>query len=223
MPKTLPVHEMFFTFQGEGTFMGVPAFFIRLFGCPVQCPWCDSAGTWHPKWVPNHVRRMTIAEIVREADNSPANMIVITGGEPAIHNLSELTAALHGINKEICLETSGAFEIRGDFNWITVSPKRWKLPLKSSVERANEFKLIIESPGDILFYLDLLRSKGLDHHARSVWLHPEWSHRADPVVLASIVGAVKSVGLFGFLRAGWQIHKLYSADSFDNRSQPLVQ
>lgn len=220
---TYPIHERFTTFQGEGAYTGKPAFFIRTYGCPVHCPWCDSAGTWHPDWIPKHIERFTVDRLVDEAIRSQVGMVVITGGEPAIFNLSPLVDMLHGSGLRVHLETSGAFPIQGDFDWITLSPKRWKIPLGENVLlRASEFKIIVERPEDIDLYLDLLRSLGLsDMNGRIFWFHPEWSHREDPTVLKAISKVVTS-HTAGNFRAGWQIHKLYSVDGLDLRARPLV-
>lgn len=219
--KLLPVHERFMTFQGEGVHMGKPAFFIRLFGCPVHCPWCDSAGTWHPDYIPAEVLKLSESELAQEADDSGAEIVVITGGEPTIHDLSPLCESLYRKGKHIHLETSGSFPIRGDVNWITCSPKRWKHPLEEVVAATDEFKFIIESPEDIDFYLDLIRSKGycgenVEGNPQDIWLHPEWTHHQDQLVLTAISDAVKSGG--GTFRAGWQLHKLYRVDLADARS-----
>ena len=220
-----PIHEIFHTFQGEGVHMGKAAFFVRLYGCPVHCPWCDSAGTWHPKWVPNFVRRLSAEAIAGEARVSNAGISVITGGEPTIHDLAALASALRAEGMMRHLETSGGFPITGDWDWITLSPKRWKPPLPINVILAHEFKLIIEKPEDIEFYLSMIdgdrKRRPLELQA-PVWLHPEWSHRADKVVLNAITEAVKRSGGQGRLRAGWQLHKFYSADSLDPGSRPLV-
>jgi 7-carboxy-7-deazaguanine synthase len=221
-PNTYPIHEMFSTFQGEGIHMGRAAFFVRTFGCPVMCPWCDSAGTWHPDWVPKDVRRLTPLDIALEAKASGAPIVVITGGEPTIFDLTPLVIELVRARLKSHLETSGSFPIRGGFDWITLSPKKWKHPLPVNVQSADEFKLIIETPDDITFYLDLLRCSGFDwlRNHRPVWLHPEWGHREDKAVLDAISNAAKK-GL-GILRAGWQLHKLYRVDSKDPRSRSLV-
>ena len=220
---TYPVHELFHTFQGEGVNVGQPAFFIRLFGCPLRCAWCDAAGTWHPDHVPTSVPRMRADELQKEVDKSGAPLVVVTGGEPCIHNLDPLVAAIHAGSMwqtEVALETSGAFEITGAFDWITVSPKRQRMPVASSYCRASEFKIIVESPADIDFYGENLRQfvGTLDHPP--IWLHPEWSHREDPVVLGAISDAVKTYK--GFFRAGWQLHKLYQVDYRDARVQAPV-
>jgi len=221
MSFPLPIHERFHTFQGEGVYMGCPAFFIRTFGCPVQCPWCDSAGTWHPSWVPQHVERIPVAQLVQEHRDGPeVDFVVITGGEPAVHDLTELTEELAC---RIHLETSGTFPIRGTIDWITLSPKKWRMPLRENVQRAHEFKVIVEQPSDIKYYSDAIGEvfsmKEGKLHA-PIWLHPEWGHREDPVTLGAISDAVKEGR--GRFRAGWQIHKPYRVDSRDARTQVLV-
>lgn len=218
--KTLPVHEYFYTWQGEGVHMGKPAFFIRLFGCPVHCPWCDSAGTWHKDFVPKTVRTMTAEELLGEAQASGAHIVVITGGEPAIHDLTELTTALRDQGIRVHLETSGSFPLKGKFDWITLSPKRWKLPLPENVRYADEFKIIIEEPKDIVYYWKLLNGLGLRVNERPIWLHPEWSQHDNPEVLRAISDTVKKGA--DDLRAGWQLHKLYKVDLDDKRSRPAV-
>ena len=222
-----PVHEMFATFQGEGVNMGLPAFFVRLYGCPVHCSFCDSAGTWHKDWVPAWIQKLDEIEIVEQIHAASMDKVVVTGGEPAIHDLVPLAYAcfLYGITT--CLETSGAFDIRGKFDWVTVSPKRAKLPEPGPVRIADEFKFIIEAPEDIGYYwriVDLYRPRTDECPGGCwlppIWLHPEWSHREDPIVLNAISEAVKRGG--GRFRAGWQIHKCYCVDALDNRSRPLV-
>lgn len=222
--KIYPLHEMFGTFQGEGTAMGLPAFFIRLFGCPVHCTFCDSAGTWHPDYVPDNVSRLSAADIATAAQVSELGIAVVTGGEPAIHDLSPLSEELRDRNVEVHLETSGAFEIRGYFHWIVLSPKTAAPPIRSAVARANEFKFVIEVPGDIEVLLKLLKDAGFpredDIEMRHIWLHPEWSQRTNIEVLRAISDAVKKGK--GLYRAGWQIHKLYQVDAMDPRALPLT-
>jgi 7-carboxy-7-deazaguanine synthase len=213
-----PIHEVFHTFQGEGMHLGKPAFFIRTFGCPVHCPWCDSAGTWHPDWIPKDVRRATAHEL---AAMVPINvkLVVVTGGEPAIHNLEGLVEAMHDEEIAVHLETSGAFPIQGNVDWVTLSPKKWKHPVPQAIDVADEFKFIIEEPADIEFYWNLIQRP---HYVelRPIWLHPEWSHHLDPVVLHAISEAVKEGA--GRYRAGWQLHKCYGVDFLDKGTRPLV-
>ena len=216
---TLPIHEQFYTFQGEGAHAGRAAYFIRTFGCPVHCPWCDSAGTWHPDYIPKQIQRLGPETLVAEVVQTQAEFTVITGGEPAIHDLSPLTDALHAIGQATHIETSGAFPIRGTFDWITLSPKRWKLPLAENVARANEFKLIIDRTEAIDEYVSALTELGARLGPDAiVWLHPEWSQHSNPDVLNAITEWIKAHG--APYRAGWQLHKNYAADSMDQRSAP---
>lgn len=219
--KLLPIHERFATWQGEGVHMGRAAFFIRTFGCPVHCNFCDSAGTWHPNWIPKHVNRMSVEQLVDEALQAKG-VVVITGGEPAIHDLTELTLQLKLNGKKIHLETSGAFPIKGNFDWVTVSPKWDKLPLDVNIADADEFKFIIEHPDDVLKWWDYVQAHRYNTNAMvPVWLHPEWSKRNDTSgVLDAITNAVKTFG--DPFRAGWQLHKVYRADALDSRAATLV-
>lgn len=209
--KTLPVHERFHSWQGEGVHLGRSAYFIRLFGCPVHCPWCDSAGTWHPDYVPQDVERADLEALTDAAVASGAEFVVATGGEPAIHDLRGLTRALgkRGLGRH--LETSGGFEIRGEFDWITLSPKWQKLPLKENVAKASELKLIVEDGASIEKWMRQLA--GSISPGVPVWLHPEWSQRGQAEVLESITRTVKERG--APFRAGYQLHKLYHADLLD--------
>ena len=190
--------------------MGRSAFFIRLFGCPVQCPWCDSAGTWHSDYAPKEIERLTVEPLVERAVKSGAEFVVLTGGEPAIHDLSRLTRALRDSGMPSHLETCGGFEIKGTFDWITLSPKWQKLPLPENLERASEFKLIIEDEASIVKWIQEIGSCFDD---RPVWLNPEWSRRADQRILNSICSCVKQRG--APFRAGYQLHKLYHVDQLD--------
>ncbi len=212
----LPIHERFHAFQGEGVHMGRNAFFIRTFGCPLKCPWCDSAGTWHPKFIPKHINRMETSALVQEAFESMAEFVVITGGEPTVHDLTELTTLLQVRAIPVHLETSGAFELRGAFDWITCSPKDSKPALESVMRVANEFKLIISKPDDIKRWLNVIHP--FRQVGAQVWLHPEWSCRNDSDILRAIAQAVTTPHTY--LRAGYQMHKLYRCDALDNRSAP---
>ena len=217
--KQYPIHEVFYTFQGEGCHMGLPALFIRTYGCPVKCPWCDSAGTWHQNYKPESVPKWTVSELVDATVYANADRVVITGGEPAIHDLSDLFLALRSRRTLVHVETSGILEIKGDADWITLSPKKWSPPIPEAIWKADEIKIIVEEPADIPLYLEMV---GRDCPVGiPIWLHPEWSKREDKKVLSAIVQEVKR-RRGGIIRAGWQLHKLYSADKYDTRSAPLV-
>lgn len=205
--KKLPVYETFYTWQGEGCHMGKPAFFIRLFGCPVHCPWCDSAGTWHPEHVPETVEKLSAEALAQQTRAHHPEIVVITGGEPCIHDLTGLTYALRSAGLPVHLETAGCFPIRGDFDWVTVSPKVWKKPVPACLERADEFKIIVDRPDALEIW-----EKEISQYwaGKPLWLHPEWSKREDPQILSLINRSVKR-RRFPY-RAGYQLHKLYGAD-----------
>lgn len=168
---------------------------------------------------------MTAAQLAEEAKVSGAPFAVITGGEPTIFDLTELLRALQDVGMRTHLETSGAFEIKKwvHVDWITLSPKKWKLPISGNVVIANEFKFIIETPEDIDYYWKVVTERGLQTLAgewqEPIWLHPEWSlvtKGKAGSVLEAITNAVKRNDRP--FRAGWQLHKLYKADQMDARS-----
>ena len=212
-----PVYERFYTWQGEGVHLGRAAYFIRLYGCPQSCPWCDSAGTWHRDYRPEGVTLMDaheLAEVVR-AESPDGAVVVITGGEPILFDLAPLTDALHALGRRVHIETSGIAPLRGELDWVTLSPKPFgQPPLPEVVVLADEVKIIVHEPGDIQVGLDTLT--GLPESA-VIWLHPEWSRarERDLGVLNSITQAVKENPR---LRAGYQMHKLYRADDLDAHS-----
>lgn len=209
--STLPIHETFHSWQGEGLHMGRSACFIRLFGCPLHCPWCDSAGTWHPDYIPEKVKRLESSYLADWALSKGPDFVVITGGEPAIHDLTELTANLRERGLPVHLETSGAFALQGTFDWITVSPKRAKQVLPENLRKAHEQKWIIETPGDLEYWDQQIQPT---KQQQPIWLHPEWSKRNDSGVLQAISQWIKSRG--APFRAGWQLHKLFRVDELDS-------
>ncbi|MGJ8639424.1 MAG: 7-carboxy-7-deazaguanine synthase QueE [Opitutaceae bacterium] len=219
MSKQLPVHEQFYTFQGEGAHAGRAAYFIRTFGCPVHCPWCDSAGTWHPDYIPDRIEKFSPAALAAEVAKTKAEFVVITGGEPTIHDLTELCDALHSEKRPVHLETSGAFPIKGQVDWVTLSPKRWKQPLAENVSRADEFKIIVDSREALDEYSQMLTDLGAQPET-PIWLHPEWSQQSNQELLDAITEWVKTKG--APFRAGWQMHKNYAADLKDKRSAPAA-
>ncbi|WP_309396943.1 7-carboxy-7-deazaguanine synthase QueE [Cerasicoccus maritimus] len=201
-----PTVEYFGTFQGEGCHSGRSAFFIRTYGCPVHCPWCDSANTWHPDHRPKNVPKMSAAELIELAIANKPDFVVITGGEPAVHDLAPLTTGLREAGLRVHIETSGTFPLKGDFDWVTVSPKLYKDPLPELIQRADELKLIVENADSITYWEEKLGDE-LARKDRHVWLHPEWGQRENPDILALIADTVHERG--APFRAGWQLHKLY--------------
>ena len=139
-----PLMEHYYTLQGEGYHTGKPAYFIRLGGCDVGCVWCDVKDSWDATKHPTQ----SISEIVGLVTGTKARIAVITGGEPAMHNLTGLCDAFReaGINTHI--ETSGAYLISGKLDWVTVSPKKFKAPLAGTLAIADELKVVIAHPSD---------------------------------------------------------------------------
>lgn len=140
----LPVMEHFYTLQGEGFHQGRAAYFIRLGGCDVGCVWCDVKDSWdadkHPKY--------TIGQLVQEVKKTPTELVVITGGEPLMHQLDALTAALKAAGLQTNIETSGAHPLSGHWDWICLSPKKFKEPLPGILPHANELKVVIFNKSD---------------------------------------------------------------------------
>lgn len=201
-----PVFEQFHSWQGEGLYQGQSAYFIRLFGCPIRCEWCDSAGTWDGTQT-GQVESFSAETLAENAAAARPDFVVVTGGEPAIHNLSPLCESLHKRGLKVHLETSGAFPICGEIDWITMSPKARRLPLSENWTRAAEIKFIITCPEDISFWVEKMKAENVSSNS-PVWLHPEWSQHANPQVLNAISAFVCENG-FPF-RAGWQLHKLFN-------------
>ncbi|MBN8685980.1 MAG: 7-carboxy-7-deazaguanine synthase QueE [Chitinophagales bacterium] len=136
--------EHFYTLQGEGFHQGRAAYFIRLGGCDVGCVWCDVKDSWeadkHPKY--------TINQLLTEVKKTPTQLVVITGGEPLMHNLDALTAALKEAGLQTNIETSGAHPLSGHWDWICLSPKKFKEPLPGILPHANELKVVIFNKSD---------------------------------------------------------------------------
>lgn len=216
--KHYSIHECFHSFQGEGVHMGRSAFFIRTYGCPIQCPWCDSLGTWHKDYKPEHVHKLSPEDLRGMALASKAEFAVITGGEATIFDLAPITQCFHQAGLKVHLETSGAFPIKGHFDWITLSPKWQKKPLDENLMMANEIKIIVENATSINLWWDNIHHLVQTQH---VWLHPEWSQRRNQTLLNTITQWVKQYG--APFRAGYQIHKPYLADSLDpNAKEDLL-
>lgn len=141
---TLPVMEAFYTLQGEGFHQGKAAYFIRLAGCDVGCVWCDVKESWEKDLYP----LQSVEEIVTEAKKYPGKLIVITGGEPTLYNLDKLTKTLQSEGFETNIETSGSSPLTGVWDWICLSPKKFKAPLPGILLKANELKIIVFNKSD---------------------------------------------------------------------------
>jgi organic radical activating enzyme len=165
---TLPIVETFHSIQGEGFWVGTNAFFIRLAGCDVGCSWCDTKQSWVAE---RHPQR-AIAELVAEAVAARPAFVVITGGEPLLHNLQPLTQALRQAQLRIHLETSGAHPLSGEFSWVTLSPKQLKPPQASVYARVNELKVVVRDQHDFAW----AEQQASKVPAATVkYLQPEWT------------------------------------------------
>lgn len=149
-----PVMEHFYSLQGEGNYAGFAAYFIRLAGCDIGCSWCDVKESWDVD-EGQYLNQELLFEAIKE---SGAEIVVITGGEPAMYDLSPLTDGLKELNVKINIETSGSYPLSGHLDWICVSPKRFKLPLEDSLAKADELKMIIVNKQDLLWAKELSAS-----------------------------------------------------------------
>jgi 7-carboxy-7-deazaguanine synthase len=163
-----PIVETFHSIQGEGAWMGTSAFFMRLALCDVGCPWCDTKISWSDK----HHPRQTISALVAMAIAASPQFVVITGGEPLMHDLQPLTTALHQAGLRIHLETSGAHPLSGEFDWVTLSPKQFKPPLADVYAVANELKVVIMQAADFAW---AEQQATLVNQQCNRYLQPEWN------------------------------------------------
>ena len=174
----LPVMEYFYTLQGEGYHQGRAAYFIRLGGCDVGYVWCDVKDSWDATKHP----LQSVAFLVSEVQKTPAKLVVITGGEPLLHNLDALTAALQAAGLETNIETSGSSPLSGSWNWICLSPKKFKFPLEESVASASELKVVVFNKSDIEWAESF--EKKVSPNCK-LYLQPEWD-KADTMTPLSI-------------------------------------
>jgi organic radical activating enzyme len=168
--KGLPVMEFFETLQGEGAHTGSASFFLRLGGCDVGCHWCDVKESWDASAHPF----MTYEEIEAEIAKAKAPMVVVTGGEPLMYDLTELTARISKLGKRVHVETSGAHPLSGTWDWICFSPKKFKKPLPEYYAHAHELKVVAYNKSDFQWAED--HAVDMNYNA-VLFLQPEWSRR----------------------------------------------
>ncbi len=182
-PAVLPVMESFSTLQGEGTYQGHAAWFIRLGGCDVGCVWCDVKESWNAS---RHPLR-NISDLVLEAAAHPGRIAVVTGGEPLMHDCTRLTGALKQAGFRTHIETSGSSPLSGDWDWICLSPKKFKPPLNEILPLDNELKIVIYNKSDFAW---------AEQYAAQVaagcrlYLQPEWDKA--PVMTPAIIDYIKA-------------------------------
>lgn len=167
--ELLPLMEEFYTIQGEGFYTGKAAYFIRIGGCDVGCHWCDVKESWNAKLHP-----LTLTDTIVQNAKKYSNTVVITGGEPLIWNMDYLTKELKKANIKTHIETSGAYPLSGDWNWICLSPKKTKLPLEGIYKMAHELKIIISNKHDFKFAEE--QASKVSGNCE-LFLQPEWSKR----------------------------------------------
>ena len=196
--------ESFYTLQGEGFHTGKAAYFIRLGGCDVGCVWCDVKDSWdvdaHPKYSVDEIVSKASSELsVLSGVSNFKPLIVITGGEPLMHNLDKLTQALQANGFETNIETSGSSSLSGSWNWICLSPKKFKAPLPEILPVANELKIVVFNKSDFHWaekYAAQVNSNCL------LYLQPEWDKAAE--ITPMIVDYIKVNPKW---RLSLQIHK----------------
>ena len=167
--KYLPLMEAFYSLQGEGHHKGSAAYFIRIGGCDVGCHWCDVKESWDAKLHPP----TAVDSIVKEAKKY-ADTVVVTGGEPLMWPMDTLTLELKNQGMITHIETSGAYELSGSWDWFCLSPKKTKLPTKEAYLAADELKMIIHNQNDFKFAEEQSQLVGDDC---ILFLQPEWSKR----------------------------------------------
>lgn len=191
----LPLMEEFYTIQGEGSYQGEAAYFIRLAGCDVGCVWCDVKESWdalaHPL--------VTVADICKHASDSGTRIAVVTGGEPLMYDLTFLTASLRSAGIRTHVETSGVYPVSGAWDWICFSPKKFKAPDPSIFSKANELKIIVYNKSDLDWAEEFA---GRVNGSCELFLQPEWSKEKEMIPL--IIDYVKANPQW---KISLQIHK----------------
>lgn len=181
--KMLPLMEDFYTIQGEGYYQGSAAYFIRLGGCDVGCFWCDVKESWDA----SHHPTVTVEEMTARAIKTNTNIVVVTGGEPLMYDLKSLTTSLRSNGLRTHIETSGAYSLSGDWDWICLSPKKFKVPHESVIKSADELKVIVYNKSDFEWGNEFMPQV---KPGCQLFLQPEWSKEKE--MLPLIIEYVKA-------------------------------
>lgn len=179
---TLPLMEHFYTLQGEGFHTGRAAYFLRLGGCDVGCVWCDVKESWDA----NNHPKVDINTMLQHIEEAKAEMAVITGGEPLLHQLDDLTQLLKSNHIETNIETSGSSPLSGSWDWICLSPKKFKEPLLEVIEKANELKIVVFNKSDFEW---AEKYAAMVNPNCKLYLQPEWDKSSQ--MLPQIIEYVK--------------------------------
>ena len=179
----LPVMEHFYTIQGEGFHQGKAAYFIRLGGCDVGCVWCDVKDSWdggkHPL--------ISIQTLLEEVKKTAAQIVVVTGGEPLMHDLEALTALFGEAGLQLHIETSGAHPLSGLWDWICLSPKKFKSPVSEIIPLAHELKVVVYNKSDFEWAETYA---GMVKPTCKLYLQPEWEKSG--LMMPMIVDYIKT-------------------------------
>lgn len=187
--RKLPLVEDFYTIQGEGYHTGKAAYFIRLGGCDIGCSWCDAKFTWN-----RHLHPLVRTdEIVSRALSFPAKSVVITGGEPSSYPLDYICSNLRFRGIKTFVETSGAYPLTGEWDWICLSPKQQSPPQPEIYRKADELKVIVADKSDLEWAEE---NAGKVDGDCLLYLQPEWS-RYD-IIVPEVIDYVKS-------NPGWNV------------------
>ena len=179
--KKIPLMESFLSIQGEGFFSGKSSYFLRIGGCDVGCHWCDVKESWDPSIHP----LTKVDDIIDKIKQYSVKIVVVTGGEPLMYNLDYLCQSLKLLDIKIHLETSGAYILSGNFDWICLSPKKTLKPLKNIYNISDELKIIVSNKNDLKWAQDQKKQVGDEC---KLYLQPEWSKKE--IVLPQIIDFV---------------------------------
>ena len=179
--KKIPLMESFLSIQGEGFFSGKSSYFLRIGGCDVGCHWCDVKESWDPGIHP----LTKVDDIIDKIKQYSVKIVVVTGGEPLMYNLDYLCQSLKLLDIKIHLETSGAYMLSGNFDWICLSPKKTLKPLKNIYNISDELKIIVSNKNDLKWAQD---QKKLVGDECKLYLQPEWSKKE--IILPQIIDFV---------------------------------
>ncbi len=190
-----PLMEDFYSIQGEGHYQGHAAYFVRLGGCDVGCVWCDVKESWDAGVHPI----TSVEDIITKIKSTTAEIVIVTGGEPVMYDLTYLTKRLKEEKFRTHLETSGVYPLTGDWDWVCFSPKKFKAPHASIYESANELKVVIYNQSDFEW---AEKHAAMIHEDCELFLQPEWSREKEMV--PKITEYIKSNPLW---KISVQLHK----------------
>jgi len=164
----IPLKETFLSIQGEGYYAGQAAFFIRTQGCDIGCHWCDEPNSW----TMSRDNVKSPFDLLSYLKKINTNIVIFTGGEPLMHDLTDVSNILSKEGYQVHLETSGAYPLTGNWDWITLSPKKIKPPLDEIYQFSSELKIVIYNHHDFEWALE---QEEKTNKSCLLYLQPEWS------------------------------------------------